>query len=801
MELLSPVGSFECLKAAVQNGADSVYFGAGSFNARAFANNFDLNDLKEAIFYAKSRGVKTNLTLNTLIKDDEFDDAFELAKKAYEYGIDAIIVQDLGLAKSLIDSFPNLAIHASTQMSVHNLEGVLKLQKLGFKRVVLSRELSTEEIDYICKHSDVEIECFIHGALCISYSGQCLFSSLVGGRSGNRGKCAQPCRLPYELYNNSEKINSGYLLSTRDVYGLPFIPKLLDSGVACFKIEGRMKSPEYIATVTRIYRKYIDLAKSNKEYIIDEKDKKDLLQVFNRGNFSSGHLNNEYNKNLIFKEKQNNMGLHLGKVSKYNSNKGHITFILKEPINIGDTISLENETGTYTVSELMNNNSNLKTAAPGQLVTIGRMKGNIHQNDNIYKISSKELSTIANDSFSKEYRKVDLSCIVSITENKPISMHITSASNLELYRDLDIYYSLDVIPIPAENKPLTEEFVINQISKTNSTKYNFKKITVNIDGNLFIPKTNSSLNELRRIALEQVDNYIYQRITNNVSDIKAPNSYSNKSSTVNKKYSLLLNKLNTSFDYNNLEDVNCIYIPFKFFINSKYKETLYTISQKFNTYIYMPTVIRNNYKNLINNNLNTIISEYHIKGIVISNISNFEILENLDVQNLDIVGNYTLNIYNTITIEKLLKNGANRVTISPELDKNSIQYLANSNYCSETIVYGNIPLMNMNYCLLGESNKCYSNCKKMCINSNSNFYLKDRLGYKFEIVPDNIDTVTTLYNSKTTSISSFDINSDYLRIDILNEDIDEINKIIKCVKSGEKLEGNAYTNGNLNREI
>ena len=344
MELLSPVCNFECLKAAVQNGADSVYFGAGSFNARAFAENFGLDNLKEAIIYAKSRGVKTNLTLNTLINPEEFNDAFILAKKAYEFGIDAIIVQDLGLAKVLIDSFPDLAIHASTQMSIHNLEGVLKLQELGFKRVVLSRELSIDEINYICKNSNIEIECFIHGALCISYSGQCLFSSLVGGRSGNRGKCAQPCRLPYELYDGKHLLNKGYLLSTRDVYGLPFIPYLLNSGVSCFKIEGRMKSPEYVATVTRIYRKYIDLAKSNTEYIIDEKDRLDLLQVFNRGNFSSGHLGNEYNRKLIYKNKQNNMGLFLGKVQNYNNKKGHITLTLKQPLSIGDTISLENET-------------------------------------------------------------------------------------------------------------------------------------------------------------------------------------------------------------------------------------------------------------------------------------------------------------------------------------------------------------------------------------------------------------------------------------------------------------------------
>lgn len=188
VELLAPVGDFECLKAAIQNGANSVYFGASSFSARAFANNFNIDELEKVIKYAKLRGVKTNLALNTLIKDNEFDDALQLAKTAYEYGIDAIIVQDLGLSTFLIDKLPNLPIHASTQMSIHNLGGALEAQKLGFKRVVLSRELSISEIEYICSNCDLEIESFIHGAICISYSGQCLFSSIVGDRSANRRK-------------------------------------------------------------------------------------------------------------------------------------------------------------------------------------------------------------------------------------------------------------------------------------------------------------------------------------------------------------------------------------------------------------------------------------------------------------------------------------------------------------------------------------------------------------------------------------------------------------------------------------
>lgn len=183
IELLSPVGNFECLKAAVQNGADSVYFGGSLFNARSSASNFDSDELKKAIGYCTVRNVKTHLTLNTLLEDSEFDEAVNLAVDAYKLGIDALIVQDIGLAKYLINLLPDLPIHASTQMSIHNLEGALEAEKLGFKRVVLSRELSLEEIEYICNNSNIEIETFVHGALCICYSGQCLFSSLVGGRS------------------------------------------------------------------------------------------------------------------------------------------------------------------------------------------------------------------------------------------------------------------------------------------------------------------------------------------------------------------------------------------------------------------------------------------------------------------------------------------------------------------------------------------------------------------------------------------------------------------------------------------
>lgn len=228
MELLAPVGNFDNLIAAVQNGADAVYLGANIFNARANAKNFDKEELKQAILYARKRGVDVHLTLNILLYNNELKDALELAKFAYEAGVSAIIVQDIGLAKELVKYFPDLPIHSSTQMTISNIYGINQMEKLGLKRVVLARELSLKEIGNIRKNTSMELECFGHGALCVSYSGQCLFSGIVGNRSGNRGLCAGPCRLNYNLLKNGNSIESGYLLSTKDICTLEILPELVD---------------------------------------------------------------------------------------------------------------------------------------------------------------------------------------------------------------------------------------------------------------------------------------------------------------------------------------------------------------------------------------------------------------------------------------------------------------------------------------------------------------------------------------------------------------------------------------------
>ena len=626
-----------------------------------------------------------------------------------------------------------------------------------------------------------------------------------------------PCRLPYELIENNKSIDSGYLLSPRDLCSLEHIPDFINSGVDCLKIEGRMKAPEYVATVTRIYRKYIDLALSNQPYVVDENDKKELMQVFNRGMSSSGHLEKEANRDFIFKEKPNNMGLFLGIVQKYNKSKGLITLKLKENIKIGDTISLQNEDGSYTISELMSDGKNITKTQIDQTVTIGRMKGNINLGDKIYKMSSKELLTKAQKSYKTENKKIPLTCTVTIKKNEPISILVTSSSKLDVYKKLNISCKLDCLPVEAKNKPLDENTIIRQLSKTASTPYEFTKINIDLEENLFLPKL-SALNELRRTALQKVEDYAISKIHKNIKtdfkddlstnpSLESMRDFAKENINFENKFtkiSLLLNILNTEFDYSKLEDVDNLYIPLNYFNDKKFDNILKTLTKKFNTYIYLPTIKKINYRNLFYNNIKDTVNKYQIKGFVISNIGNLLLLNDLfeDLnKSFNIIANYTLNVYNNNTVLELKKLGVSKFTISPESDKSIISDLCNYNYLQkELIVYGKTPLLNMSYCLLGSSNKCYPECKQLC-RSNNTYYLKDRLNMKFRILPDNVQTVTTVFNCKTTSISSKDFNINFARIDILDENIQEINDIILKVKSGSRFEGKDYTNGNLNREI
>lgn len=805
IELLSPVGDFECLKAAVQNGADAVYLGASSFSARAKAKNFDSNELLEAVKYAKLRNVSVHLALNTLIKNEEFQDAVNLAVSAYNLGVDAIIVQDFGLASYLLKNYPEIPLHASTQMTVHNLTGVKQLERMGFQRIVLSRELSIEDINYIRNNTSIELEVFIHGALCISYSGQCLLSSMIGGRSGNRGLCAQPCRLPYELYENNKMLDKGYLLSPRDNCSIEYLPELIKLGINSLKIEGRMKTPYYVGVVTKIYRKYIDLVIKNinldnnslKELIHKEiniknsdtnlSDKEELMQVFNRGAFSTGHFNPAENKELIFKEKPNNMGFYIGIISHINENKGHLKLKLENTLSIGDKVSINNE--SYTVSELMIDNRNFNTLKKGNIVKIGRMKGKISVGNKVYRIESASLNKSISTTFkeNKEFKKVIVNGEITIRENKPISLKVWG--NSKFYDGLEFIATSSVSPVKAQNKPITKEIITEQILKTGSTEFEFENLDINLDNNVFVQK--SLLNDLRRTALTGLENLVIKNHIHNLKSktLKEIKTFNFKRENTVPRISLLLNTLEENFDYTTLEDVDKLYIPLKYFYNERFSNIIQKLSNHFKVYVYMPHIIKdNNWKNL------EFIKNFRLAGFVISHISQLDIVSKY---NLEIIGNFNLNVYNNYSTNTLNNLNISTITLSPELNKNEILDILNKySLNSEIIVYGKLPVMTNNYCYLGKSNKCYKECDKKCTHK-SNFYLKDRMDFKFKLLPDNTSTITTIFNSKITSIKYENIPITFVRIDILDEEPKQIQEIIDVVKSGNRFEGKNYTNGSF----
>ena len=280
VEILAPAGSMESLHAAIAGGADAVYLGGTKFGARAYAKNLSEEDLIEAIEYVHIHGRKIYMTVNTLLKDREMDELYDYLLPYYKAGLDGVIVQDIGAISYIREHFPEMPVHASTQMTITNTLGAEYLKRYGITRVVPARELSLEEIEEMKKTTGLEMECFVHGALCYCYSGQCLLSSMIGGRSGNRGQCAQPCRLPYQV-NEKKAVD---IMSLKDLCTIDILPELIDAGIDSFKIEGRMKQPEYVYTVVRMYRKYADLyldiiknGKKKSAYHVSEADKKELM--------------------------------------------------------------------------------------------------------------------------------------------------------------------------------------------------------------------------------------------------------------------------------------------------------------------------------------------------------------------------------------------------------------------------------------------------------------------------------------------------------------------------------------------
>ena len=352
VEILAPAGSMEAFLSAVHAGANAVFMGVNILNARTMAKNFSVEEYIKCLEYAHLRGVKVYLTLNTLCEDNEIEEALKIVEQLYLEGLDAVIVQDLGLGILLHEKFPSLALHASTQMSIYSKAQVKFLETLGFKRVVLARELTLNEIQDICSDTNMEIEVFVHGALCVCLSGQCNMSALIGSRSANKGSCAQPCRMKYTLLKDKEKIiEDRYLLSKKDIYGLNHVDDLVKAGVTSLKIEGRNRTPEYVAQAVIAYRKKVG------GQALDKTEEKDLQQMFVRTSTSSGYLNGVEKGDSISLLSPKNTGLYLGKIIAKNNRL--VKLNLSEDIYLHDGVETLNGKASTIVTCIKDENGNL----------------------------------------------------------------------------------------------------------------------------------------------------------------------------------------------------------------------------------------------------------------------------------------------------------------------------------------------------------------------------------------------------------------------------------------------------------
>ena len=409
IELLIPVGGTMQLIAAVENGADAVYLGGTAFNARMSADNFDIEKMEQAVDFCHVRGVRVFVTLNTLMRDEQLEKGLEYAKKLYEIGVDALIIQDLGFGDLISENLPDMELHLSTQGTIFGEGGAQAAKLLGYTRVVLAREMPLDLIEKVSKNSQIETEVFVHGALCFCFSGQCQLSRTIGGRSGNQGVCAQPCRLPYRLDGNAPR----YELSPKDLCLVDYLGDLIKAGVTSLKVEGRLKSPEYVATVTKIYRKYIDEFYEKGAYQVSTEDRMSLLQIFNRGSFTEGYINNESGDELMSKAFPKNQGIFLGSVKgiskirdRYVVEIDSVNLESTKQLSVGDII----EARFYDPSGNLFTQSATLTYLKGKVksgtesLSLGDFLSPVPKDAEIYRVVSKKL----NEEAAETYKDITL---------------------------------------------------------------------------------------------------------------------------------------------------------------------------------------------------------------------------------------------------------------------------------------------------------------------------------------------------------------------------------------------------------
>lgn len=499
-ELLAPAGGPDSLRAAVAAGADAVYLGLGSLNARRGAENFDLGSLRSACELAHLHGVRVYLTANVVVLPSEMPEAVELVASAYEAGIDAVIVQDIGLIRELRTQLPALRIHASTQIDTHNSATVAALLRRGVSRITLARETSLAELarfaDIAAEHGG-EVESFVHGALCVCYSGQCLLSSLVGGRSANRGRCAQPCRLPYELRHAGDRVNTvsgDHLLSPKDLAAITVLPQLIASGVRALKIEGRMKGPDYVAVVTGVYRQAIDRAVADPDgFRATAAELSMLEESFSRG-FSEAYLVGERGNDLMSYSRPNNRGVFVGRVVSVE--RGWASLSLETSLDAEDTIEIWTSRGrsAQEVGAMRFDGGEHRTAPSGKVVEIA-LEGGVRTGDRVFRVRNASLARAAERLWAPDSERLTLPIDfrVSVVTGRPLEVVATDARGVSGRAD-------GALVEPARTKPITADEVIEHVGRLGGTP--FRAGTFDLEVSPGAGLGYSSLHHVRREALD-----------------------------------------------------------------------------------------------------------------------------------------------------------------------------------------------------------------------------------------------------------------------------------------------------------
>ena len=624
IELLAPAGNMENLKAAVMAGCDAVYLGGANFGARAFSKNFSNDEIVEAIKYCHLYGVKVYITINTLIYENEVDSFMEYVDFLHRNNVDAVLIQDLGMFDLIRKTYPNLEIHSSTQMHIHNLDGTLFMQDLGVKRVVLARETSIDEIRHIKNNSNIELEVFVHGALCISYSGECLMSSLIGGRSGNRGTCAGSCRLKYDVIDNSEKrLNDGdYPLSTKELNTLEYVGELIDAGVSSLKIEGRMKSKEYVYMVVSLYRKAIDSYYKNKKIVINEEDITKLKKLFNR-NYTKGFIFNEQNNNLINSYRPNHMGVKIGKVIDYKNNTA--TIKLTDTLKIGSGLRVLGKSDVgINVNDFYKNGKLVKEAYSGDIITI-KVNDLVEKNSDVLVTLDSKVNDEIDELIDNNTRKVGITAKFVGKVGNNINLYATDGINEVNITGNTCEESL--------NRPTTKEDIESKLRKLGDSVYKYESLNIKIDNNIFIPL--KEINELRRRMIEELNKkrlYEIKYIKGNY-EIDVPDF---------KKERLLSALVKSTNDID----------------KTKY-DIVYSEEGEIGTIKKLPRVIK----------------EYNYKDdmYLVGEIGAFNKYKN-------VYTDFSLNVVNSYTVAFLHSMGAKRITLSYELNFEQIKDIIDAYY-------------------------------------------------------------------------------------------------------------------------